>query len=46
MPCSFHLKYCTYEHGRGISHGEMYSWSESRQREVAEDRIKCYTTPN
>lgn len=37
MPIWLHLNNCTYQHGKAIKDGDMYSWSPERQREDQED---------
>lgn len=43
IPMSAHYNYCTYENGKAIDDGDIYSWSTDRQLEKWEDRI-CNNT--
>lgn len=43
MPMYTHLQFCTYENGKGIEHGECYSWSNERQMEMLEDKARKET---
>ena len=38
VPCWFHLIDCTYENGKSIENGDLYSWSKNRQMEKEEDK--------